>query len=142
MIPHYQAWHARQLVSLEGPDLAGMWQREILATARGISRDSIQPFDDMQFHVASKSRLGAYYMIDLRQSTCDCQDFPRLRFCKHIAAIYVHFPHLSPEGSTPTLDTEAVQYVGNPQRIVRQEDTLCALMHNIRILSQQLTSND
>ena len=54
----------------------------------------------------------------------------------------MHFPHLSPEGSTPTLDTEAVQYVGNPQRVVRQEDTLRALMHDIRVLSQQLTSDD
>ena len=54
----------------------------------------------------------------------------------------MHFPHLSPEGSTPTLDTEVVQYVGNPQRVVRQEDTLCALMHDIHVLSQQLTSDD
>jgi hypothetical protein len=142
MIPHYQARHARQLVGLEGPDLAGTRRREILATARGISRDSIQPFDDTQFHVASKSRPGAYYAIDLRQSTCDCRDFPRLRFCKHIAAIYAHFPHLSPEGSTPTLSTEAVQASDNPQRVVRQEDTLRALMHDIRVLSQQLTSDD
>jgi hypothetical protein len=28
MIPHYQAWHARQLVNLEGPDLAGTRWRE------------------------------------------------------------------------------------------------------------------
>ena len=72
MIPHYQARHVRQLVSLKGPDLAGMQQWEILATTRGISRDLIQLFNDMQFHVASKSRPGIYYMIDLRQSTCDC----------------------------------------------------------------------
>ena len=142
MIPHYQTRHARQLVGLEGPDLAEMRRWVILATARGISCDSIQPSDDTQFHIASKSRPGAYYAIDLRQSTCDCRDFPRLRFCKHIAAIYVHFPHLSPEGSTPTLDTKDVQASDNPQRVVRQKDTLCALMHDIRVLSQQLTSDD
>ena len=55
MIPHYQARHARQLVSLEGLDLAGMRWWEILATASGISCNSIQPFDDMQFHITSKS---------------------------------------------------------------------------------------
>ena len=42
MIPHYQAWHMRQLVGLEGPDLAGMQWQEILATARGIFRDSVR----------------------------------------------------------------------------------------------------
>jgi hypothetical protein len=142
MIFHYQAQHARQLVSLEGPDLAGMWQWEILATTRGIFHDSIQLFDDTQFHITSKSQPGVYYAIDLYQSTCNCRDFLRLWFCKHIAAIYGHFPHLGPEGSTPTLNTEAVQDLRNPQHIVRQEGTLCALMHNIHILSQQLTSND
>ena len=65
-----------------------------------------------------------------------------LRHYKHIAAIYVHFPYLSPEGSTPTLDTKDVQALNNSQHVVRQKDTLCALMHDICVLSQQLTSND
>ena len=55
MIPHYQTRHVRQLIGLEGPDLAEMRRRVILATARGISHDSIQPFDDTQFHITSKS---------------------------------------------------------------------------------------
>ena len=96
MIPHYQAQYARQLVSLEGLDLAEMWWQVILATARGISRDSIQPFDDMQFYIAFKSRLGAYYTIDLCQSTCNCQDFLRLRF-------YMMRSYKRSVGEAPTL---------------------------------------
>ncbi|KAI0252856.1 hypothetical protein BJV78DRAFT_1153479 [Lactifluus subvellereus] len=140
MVPYYQTWHMRQVVGLEGPDLAGERRRDILTSTKEISHDSIQQFDDTQFHVASQSRPGQYYAIDLCQSTCDCRDFPRIRFCKHIAAVYVYFPHLCPEESTPTVDPEAVQDPDQPQCNFRTEDSLRTLTQDIHILSNQLTS--
>jgi hypothetical protein len=94
MNQYYLNWHERQIVGLEGLDLAGDWRREILASTRNISWDSVLQFNHTQFHVASQSCSGTFHSIDLNLMTCNCQDFPRIRFCKHIAAIHLHFPHL------------------------------------------------
>jgi hypothetical protein len=37
---------------------------------------------------------------------CDCQDFPRIQFYKHIAAIHLHFPYLCFEQSDPIMPLE------------------------------------
>jgi hypothetical protein len=73
--PYYSARHKRQSVDIEGADLVERRQREILASAKLISRDSIQQFDDTQFHVASTSWPGEFYSIDLARQCCDCMDF-------------------------------------------------------------------
>jgi hypothetical protein len=140
MEPYYQSWHDRQAVGLEGRDLAAAWRGQILTSAKDISRDSILQFDHIQFHVASQSRPGAYYTIDLHQSTCDCTDFPRVRFCKHIAAIYAHFPHLSPEGISESLLTEDITPLCQPECASSQEDSLKNLTQDIAALSHTLAS--
>jgi hypothetical protein len=101
MNQYYLNRHERQIVRFEGLDLAGDRRREILVSARNISRGSILQFNHTQFHVASQSRSGTFHSIDLNLMMCDCQDFPRIRFCKHIAAIHLHFPHL--EQSDPII---------------------------------------
>jgi hypothetical protein len=114
MKPYYQNRHARQTVRLEGPDLAGRRWQEIMASARNITIDSIQQFNPMQFHVASQSQPGTFYSIDLHRATCDCEDYPRIKFCKHIGAIYVHFPHLSVEDNNSAVSQEAVEVPDEP----------------------------
>src|SRR5580693_867375 len=104
MNQYYLNRHERQIVGFEGLDLAGDRRREIIASARNISRDSVLQFNHTQFHVASQSRSGTFHLIDLNLMMCDCQDFPRIRFCKHIAAIHLHFPHL--EQSDPIITRE------------------------------------
>src|SRR6267142_2692711 len=106
MNQYYLNRHKRQIVGFEGLDLAGGQRQEIIASARTISWDSVLQFNHTQFHVASQSRPGALYSIDLNLTTCDCQDFPRIRFCKHIAAIHLHFPHLCFEQSDPIMPLE------------------------------------
>jgi len=140
MEPYYRCRHDRQAVGLEGRDLAAVRRRQIISSAKNISPDSILQFDHIQFHVASQSRPGEYYVIDLQRSTCDCTDFPRVRFCKHIAAIYVHFPHISPEGiNTPVL-TEDITPLSQPECASTQEDNLQSLTQDIAALSQTLMS--
>ena len=139
MEPYYQSWHARQAVGLEGPDLGGKQWWEILASATAISDDSILQFDPTQFHVASQSRPRAFYVIDLHHTTCDCKDFPRIRFCKHIAAIQIHLPHLFPEPTCPTMTPEVTQ-APQLQRTSRADESLATLTQDITILSQQLIS--
>ena len=140
MAPHYEGRHARQNVGLEGPDLAGQRRRELLANARDISIDGILPFNLTQFHVASQSRPGSYYAIDLDRAYCDCMDFPKAQFCKHIAAVYVHFPHLAPNDIGYTIiPSEATQDTVKPHAR-KPEESLQSLTQDIAILSQVLIS--
>jgi hypothetical protein len=118
MVPYYQSQQQRQIVRFEGLDLASVQRWEITASTRAISPDSILQFDHTQFHIASQSRLGAFYLVDLNLSTCDCKDFPRIWFCKHITTIHLHFPHLCFEESDPIIPSEISpapnQHKGNP----------------------------
>jgi hypothetical protein len=107
MNQYYLNQHERQIVRFEGLNLAGDWRWEILMGARNISRDSVLQFNHTQFHVISQSHSGTFHSIDLNLMTCDHQDFPRIWFCKHIAVIHLHFPHL--EQSDPIITWE-----GNP----------------------------
>jgi hypothetical protein len=140
MEPYYRSWHDRQAVRLEGPDLTVAWRCEITSSAEDISPDSILQFNHIQFHVASQSHPGEYYAIDLHQPACDCTDFPRIQFCKHIAAIYTHFPHLSPEGINSSVLTKDITSSFQPERAPSQEDTLQNLTQDIAALSYTLTS--
>jgi hypothetical protein len=46
---------------------------------------------------------------------CGCQDFPRIWFCKHIAAIHFHFPHLCFEQSDPIMPLEYSLVLGEQE---------------------------
>jgi hypothetical protein len=46
MVPHYKARHECQEVGIEGLDLTEQRRQEILISARAISHDSIQQFDN------------------------------------------------------------------------------------------------
>lgn len=75
---------------------------------------------------------------------CDCEDFPRIFLCKHIAGIYAHFPHLNPEGkgNTSIHAPKRVQHTVLPQRILRGGESLQTLTQDIVSLSQRLTSGE
>jgi hypothetical protein len=140
MEPNYRIRYDRQGVGLEGQDLTAARRSEILLSADAITPDSILQFDQIQFHVASQSRPGEYYAIDLNQATCECADFPRIRFCKHIAAVYAHFPHLSPEGINKSILTEDIETPFQPERTPSKEDELQSLTQEIAALSHSLAS--
>jgi hypothetical protein len=81
--------------------------------------------------------------------TYDCQDFPRIQFCKHIAAIHLHFPHL--EQSDPIIMQEgnpnpnSVSNFGSKSRSASAPEAalpeeILTLMCKIILLSQNLTS--
>ena len=145
MVPYYQNRHECQVIGLEGSNLAGQRQRQLLSSATNTSQDSIQKFDDITFHVASESRPGSYYEIDLSRGACNCPDFPRIRYCKHLAAISVHFPHLCRQDRSsgdPILrevpsPPKRVDYPEVPRTSSRQ-GALQMLMEDIRSLSQEL----
>ena len=65
MVPMYEKKHERQSASLARKDLVGEQRQELLEHTAEIPSNSIQKFDDTQFHVMSKSRLGSYHVVDL-----------------------------------------------------------------------------
>jgi hypothetical protein len=95
-----------------------------------------------QFHVVSQSNPGTYYVIDLHQETCDCMDFPRARFCKHLAAIQVHFPLLFLTKPDSILSSNATQDQDKPQStsIRLPQESLQSLSQELARLSQSLVA--
>jgi len=146
MVAYYENKYSRQIVSLDGKDLMAECQQELLERVAEIPSESIQKFDDTQFHVASKSRPGLYHTVDLHRSTCQCEDFPRIRFCRHIAAVLCHFPELSPQEhntiSSPGSSPEGTESGDCPQRVHahRPEQTIQILTQDISMLSQTLAA--
>ena len=142
MVTHYEDWHSRQSVGLEGPDLLGQRQQEIMANAQKITCNSIQDFGDLaQFHIASLSHSKEYHMVDLHWPTCDCEDFPWILFCKHIAIIYVHFPNLnSEEKGRITAVPKHAQLDTLPKCLLEGGESVQTLSQRLFLLSQKLTS--
>ena len=60
--------------------------------------------------------FSTFYSIDLNLMMCNCQDFLRIQFCKHIATIHLHFPHLEQSNPITSLEYSLVldQQEGNP----------------------------
>src|ERR1700761_4071075 len=97
MLPeHYEARHLAQQIGFEGPDLAEKHQLTVLKSAKTISIDMIKCVNDSQFRVASQSYLSRYYLVDIQSLICDCPDFPRVRFCKHLCAVKIWYPFIPP----------------------------------------------
>jgi hypothetical protein len=133
--------HDRQTVGMEGPDLEGARRQQILASARNIARHAIQPISDTVFFVASQSIPGRRYPIDLTQSKkCECKDFPRIRFCKHIAAIHMYFPQLCPMMG-PSKIPENARILEPPQNATPTENA-DILLKDITTLCHQLNASD
>jgi hypothetical protein len=88
-LPDIEFRHKRQTLGMEGLNLAEKRRRQILKRAPKTPIAKIQKIDDLHFKVQS-SNTNRIYQINLDTKTCDCSDFPRIRLCKHIAAV-VHF---------------------------------------------------
>jgi len=147
-VPDFQIQHARQTVRLEGRDLECKRHQQILASTRNIPLDSIHQVNDTEFFIASESYPGHRYMINISDSTCDCDcdDFPRIWFCKHIAAANVYFPEYFPElfpepESSSSEILEHTRAHDRPQSAPESDaDEECAiLLKDINTLYQQLT---
>ena len=139
--PYYQSWHARQTIGFEGPDLTAARREEIKASTRDISLDLVLNFNSAHFHVASQSRPGKFYVIDLIQSTCNCPDFPRIWFCKHIAAVEVHFPHLCPEENTAPIIPRDLTVPSQPECVpISSHNALQAVTQELALSLQTLIS--
>ena len=139
-LPEFPIRHKRQMTGMEGPDLAEARRHQILATARNIPPESIHQVTGTNFLVASQSHPGHHYPIDITESICDCADFPRIRYCKHIAAIHVHFPQICTKRSSPSKTPESVRTRDPPQRTPRPEEESADILEDINTLYQQFNA--
>ena len=127
-------------------------RREIIASARDISLDSILRFNRTRFYVASQSHPETFYFVDFDSSTCNCQDFQRIQFCKHIAAIHFHFPYLFDEEGNPTIPPEYPlvpdkhqsninsDSYSNPESALAPTETIQTLVRETNLLCRILVS--
>jgi hypothetical protein len=88
-LPDLEIRHERQTLGFEGPNLAEKRRRQILTRAPETPLRKIQKIDDLHFEVQSSNTNQSYH-VDLNSIACNCKDFPRIRLCKHIAAV-AHF---------------------------------------------------
>ena len=149
-VPDFEIRHEWQTVRLEGWDLESKRRQQILASAKTFPLDSIHQVNDTEFFVASQSYPDHHYMIDLSDSTydCDCDDFPRIQFCKHIAAVNVHFPKYcpelfpEPEGSSSSDIPEHMRTQDLPKSAPESDadEERVTLLKDINTLYQQLTA--
>ena len=79
----------RQMLGMEGSNLADKRRRQILRRAPKTPLEKIKKLDDLHFEVQSSNFLK-FYQIDLSTIICNCSDFPNISLCKHIAVV-VHF---------------------------------------------------
>ena len=142
-LPDYKFRHKRQIAGMYGPDLEDARRLQILASARNISPNSIQQISDTEFFVASESIPGHQYPINLTQSKCDCKDFPRIRFCKHIAAIHILFPQRPTMGRPSEIPEHAC--APDPPRSAPRSapaENADILLKDINALCDQLNASD
>ncbi|KAI9443844.1 hypothetical protein H4582DRAFT_2071329 [Lactarius indigo] len=91
----------------------------------------------------SQTKSGDFYAIKLTPPACNCEDFPCIRFCKHIGAIYFHFPHLRPKDGPAAPST--LPQPEQPERMTpgqSTKDTVHLLVQDINRLSHKLIAND
>jgi hypothetical protein len=137
--PYFQFRHMRQQTGLDGLNLEKSHRKEIEEAATKITRDSIESFDNSQFHVASQTKLGHFYSVNPTAPSCTCQDFPCIQFCKHIGVIYFHFPHLCPS-SVPATSQVSSAEPGRATTSGTPANKFNSLMQDVNTLSNQLVT--
>src|SRR5258708_14683834 len=102
--------------------------------------EKIRKNDNLHFDVQS-SNSNIIYQVNLGTTTCSCSDFPRVRLCKHIAAV-LHFFGGADPGPQPPVNTgvssSPVQWDGSTAHM--DDSAAVSVIKDIFRLSQELIS--
>ena len=90
MLPSYEDHHKRQMLGMQGPDLAEKRRKQIVTRAPKIPLERIKEIGQSHFEIQSSSS-EIFYEINILTHTCTCIDFPRIQLCKHLAAMVHYF---------------------------------------------------
>ena len=96
LVPEIEDRYKRQEMGMDGADLGEQRKAEIRARAPEILLKLIEQVQEEHFLVRS-SNQEKIYSINTILNSCDCLDFPRVRLCKHLAAVRHHFGIPDPE---------------------------------------------
>lgn len=67
-------------------------REEIELVTKSISINDVEDIDDNgQFAVRSQTTPTHAYHVDIEAYTCDCDSYPLISYCKHIAAVQLHY---------------------------------------------------
>ncbi|KAJ7573383.1 hypothetical protein C8J56DRAFT_804721 [Mycena floridula] len=94
-ISHFIARHDRQHIGFEGPDALVLARNRADKKALAISTDDITPGDGDEpttFAVRSQSRPDVSYLVDIDAYDCNCPEFAKIKYCKHMRAVQIKFP--------------------------------------------------
>jgi hypothetical protein len=149
MIPHYEICHQSQELGFDGSNLAQKLRKEILVRTPEINANSVHAQGDNRYYVQSATDSSRTYLVDLKAQSCDCPDWPRVRLCKHIAAV-AHFfgtgiqlellasdSASSPAPSTPV--PSPVELDGSPD--VCSDATATSILENVITVSRDFLSD-
>ncbi len=79
-------------------DLVEEHEKDILTHAPEIPHEHMEAIDQEHILVHS-SNQEQFYSVNTMLNKCDCKDFPHIRLCKHLAAVW-HYSgggkHLAP----------------------------------------------
>jgi len=103
-LPNIKHCHKRQMLGMEGPNLAEKCRQQILRHAPKTPVEKIKEVNDLHFKVQLLNSSN-YYKVNLITLTCDCSDFPAICLCKHIAAV-IHFFGVADLGPQPPPDED------------------------------------
>ena len=110
MLPAYEDRHKRQILGMQGPDLAEKRRKEILSRAPETPLERIKQIDQSRFEVQSMSSEKKYE-VNLLTYVCTCINFPRIQLCKHVAATIHFFGGLEGLGPQAPLNASASELV-------------------------------
>ena len=125
---------------MEGANLAKTRCQQILMCTPKTPVEKIRKNDNLHFDVQS-SNSNIIYQVNLGTTTCSCSDFPRVRLCKHIAAV-LHFFGGADPGPQPPVNAGAssspVQRDGSTAHM--DDSAAVSVIKDIFRLSQELIS--
>ena len=88
MLPDHVARYHSQMLGFKGPDLAEKRREQIRAWAPEMNAGSIHNLGGGDlFSVEPTTDSTRRYQVDLGKLSCDCPDWPKVRLCKHVAAV-------------------------------------------------------
>lgn len=99
--PYFAIRYHRNRLGFEGPTLEMRKHQDIESRGKAIPAASVIIIDEQLVEVQSQTTASVKYQVTISPSTCNCPDFPLIRFCKHIYAAQLKFPQLK---WTKTLD--------------------------------------
>lgn len=147
LLPEIEDRSERQRLGMEGADLSDERKAEICARApTEIPLKLIEQVGEERFLVRSCNQ-EKFYSINTMLKTCDCLDFPRVKLCKHLAAVQHHFGIAEPPAPTPQQcpiapELHHAQGAGNTsQNTTRQANATASLISTVGeiiTLSRQL----